>query len=97
MSVRVGWGPGQVLAGDVRYCVMGCDALELLAVLPPAKPDEEMRKIVRICTPGGVILDPFTGGGAHGVAAIREGYRFLGAELVSKYVERASLAIEAAA
>lgn len=40
-----------------------------------------MMPIVRICSPGGVILDPFTGGGSTGAAAIREGYRFVGMEI----------------
>jgi site-specific DNA-methyltransferase (adenine-specific) len=45
------------------------------------KPTELMRSIVRVCPPGGVILDPFAGSGTTGVAALMEGRDFLGAEL----------------
>jgi site-specific DNA-methyltransferase (adenine-specific) len=45
------------------------------------KPTALMRQVVRICSPGGVILDPFAGSGTTGVAALAEGYRFIGAEL----------------
>jgi site-specific DNA-methyltransferase (adenine-specific) len=45
------------------------------------KPTGLMRSIVRVCPPGGVILDPFAGSGTTGVAALMEGRDFLGAEL----------------
>ena len=46
-----------------------------------------MLDVVRICEPGGLILDPFTGSGTTGVAALRLGYRFLGCELQPEYAE----------
>lgn len=61
------------------------------------KPVALMRELVRICTPGGVVLDPFTGGGSTGLACLHEGYRFIGAELVGTYLERAENALKAAA
>lgn len=44
------------------------------------KPLEIMRQIVRICTPGGRILDPFAGGGTTLAAASAEGYDAVGIE-----------------
>jgi len=45
------------------------------------KPTELMRTIVRVCPPGGVILDPFAGSGTTGVAALLEGRDFIGIEM----------------
>ncbi len=45
---------------------------------------------------GGIVLDPFTGSGTTGVAAIREGFRFVGIEREAQYVEIAKKRIEAA-
>ncbi|GGO80587.1 DNA-methyltransferase [Wenjunlia tyrosinilytica] len=50
------------------------------------KPIEVMRQLVRICPDGGTVLDPFTGSGSTGVAAVREGRHFLGVELSAHYV-----------
>lgn len=49
------------------------------------KPEALLRQIVRICEPGGVILDPFMGSGSCGVAAISEGYRYLGCDLSAEF------------
>jgi len=51
------------------------------------KPVELMRFFSRICVPGGVILDPFTGSGSTGLGAVAEGRRFIGCELHPEYVE----------
>jgi site-specific DNA-methyltransferase (adenine-specific) len=48
------------------------------------KPTELMRVLCRICPPDGVILDPFTGSGTTGVAALQEGRRFIGIEMTSE-------------
>lgn len=61
------------------------------------KPLSVMRELVRICTPGGLIVDPFAGGGSTGVACREEGYRFLGVEITTEYSRRACAALEAAA
>lgn len=60
------------------------------------KPVELMRKANAICEPGGVILDPFAGSGSTGVAALRDGYRFIGFEKTEAYaaVARKWLAAE---
>ncbi|AUX33177.1 MULTISPECIES: DNA methyltransferase [Sorangium] len=44
-----------------------------------------MLNVVRICQPGGVILDPFFGAGSTGIAALRAGYRVIGVELTEAY------------
>lgn len=40
-----------------------------------------MQELVKICPPGGTVLGPFTGTGTTGVAALREGCKFVGIEL----------------
>ena len=62
------------------------------------KPLNVMREIlVRFVEPGSLVLDPFTGSGTTGVAALREGFRFVGIEREAQYVEiaRARIANEA--
>lgn len=46
------------------------------------KPTALMREVVKICSRGGVILDPFAGSGTTLVAAKLEGYRWLGSEIL---------------
>lgn len=46
------------------------------------KPLPLMRDIVKICPVGGIILDPFLGSGTTGEAAVLEGRRIIGFELV---------------
>lgn len=53
------------------------------------KPTSLMLDIVRICEPGGTIVDPFAGSGTTGVAALKLGYRFVGCELQPEYVSLA--------
>jgi site-specific DNA-methyltransferase (adenine-specific) len=53
---------------------------------PTVKPIALMRHLVRLVTPpGGVVLDPFTGSGSTGIAAVMEGARFLGIEREADY------------
>lgn len=51
------------------------------------KPLDVMRELVKIVDPGGVILDPFMGSGTTGCAAVLEGRRFIGCEMVPHYQE----------
>lgn len=54
---------------------------------PTVKPVELMQWLCRLVTPkGGLILDPFTGSGSTGIAALREGFNFLGIEREPEYV-----------
>ncbi|HEY7953447.1 MAG TPA: site-specific DNA-methyltransferase [Solirubrobacteraceae bacterium] len=55
---------------------------------PTVKPLELMRWLVRLITPpGGLVLDPFTGSGSTGAAAVLEGRPFLGIEREGRYVD----------
>lgn len=55
---------------------------------PTVKPTELMRYLVHMVTPpGGTVLDPFTGSGSTGRAAMLEGMRFIGCELSPEYAE----------
>ena len=65
---------------------------------PTVKPTDLMRYLCRLVTPpGGIVLDPFTGSGSTGKAAILEGFRFVGIEREAEYVEIAKARITAAA
>lgn len=59
------------------------------------KPVEVMQQLVQICREGGTVLDPFTGSGSTGVAALREGRRFVGVELSSHYADVAEQRLRA--
>ncbi|MCX4827172.1 DNA methyltransferase [Streptomyces sp. NBC_01016] len=49
------------------------------------KPVDVMRELVRIVPRGGTVLDPFTGAGTTGVAALEEGRSFVGIEHSAAY------------
>lgn len=64
---------------------------------PTVKPTALMRYLCRLVTPpGGVVLDPFTGSGSTGKAAVCEGFEFVGIEREAEYVEIARARIAAA-
>jgi site-specific DNA-methyltransferase (adenine-specific) len=55
---------------------------------PTVKPVALMRHLVRLVTPpGGTVLDPFTGSGTTGMAAMLEGCNFVGIEQSADYAE----------
>jgi len=57
---------------------------------PTVKPTDLMRYLCRLVTPpGGIVLDPFTGSGSTGKAAVLEGFSFIGIEREAEYVEMA--------
>lgn len=65
---------------------------------PNQKPEGLLQRIVEAHSlPGDVVLDPFMGSGTTGVAALREGRRFIGIELSPEHYETACRRIEAAA
>lgn len=54
---------------------------------PTVKPTTLMRYLVKLVTPPeGIVLDPFTGSGSTGKAAILEGFQFIGIELTEDYL-----------
>jgi site-specific DNA-methyltransferase (adenine-specific) len=54
---------------------------------PTMKPTDLMRWLCKLVTPpNGLILDPFCGSGSTGVAAVAEGFRFIGIEQDAEYV-----------
>ena len=64
---------------------------------PTVKPAELMRYLCRLVTPpSGVVLDPFTGSGSTGKAAILERFNFIGIEREAEYCEIARARISKA-
>lgn len=61
------------------------------------KPLELLRDLVSIAPRGGAVLDPFMGSGTTGAAALIEGRRFVGVEMVKHYAEVAKRRILTAA
>lgn len=61
------------------------------------KPEDVMRQLVRIVPAGGTVLDPFTGSGTTGAAALTEGRRFIGIEGSAQYAAVARERLTAAA
>lgn len=54
---------------------------------PTVKPTELMRYLIKLVTPAnGIVLDPFTGSGSTGKAALLDGYQFIGIELTTDYL-----------
>jgi len=54
---------------------------------PTVKPVALMRYLIRLVTPpGGLVLDPFLGSGTTAVAAILEGFNWVGCELTAEYL-----------
>ncbi len=92
-SEFVVWGTKGACASDGE-----CHALKPWLFAPPhytkrvhltEKPVPLLQELVRACPAGGIVLDPFAGSGATGVAALLEGRRFLGVELSAEYHARA--------
>ena len=62
---------------------------------PTVKSTMLMAYLCRLVTPpGGVVLDPFMGSGSTGVAALREGFRFIGIEREEEYFDIAKQRME---
>lgn len=73
-------------------------AEERANIHPTVKSVDLMRYLCRMVTPpGGVVLDPFSGSGSTGVAAIAEGMIFWGIEREPQYAEIAAARLKHAA
>lgn len=65
----------------------GRTAAGIRNVHPTVKPLALLRYLCRLVTPpGGAVLDPFAGSGTMGMAAILEGFRYVGAELDETHI-----------
>lgn len=60
------------------------------------KPLQVLRDLVRLAPPGGVVLDPFMGGGTTGIAALTEGRQFVGVDIDAHWCEVVRLRLAAA-
>ena len=64
---------------------------------PTVKPIALMKYLCKLVTPpGGVILDPFMGSGTTGIAAVGEGFDFIGIDLDEEYVDLSRVRINVA-
>jgi site-specific DNA-methyltransferase (adenine-specific) len=62
---------------------------------PTVKPVSVMAWCLRLVVPpGGLVLDPFMGSGTTGVAAVREGFDFVGIEREAEYLKIAEARVE---
>lgn len=62
---------------------------------PTVKPIAVMQWLCRLVTPpNGIVLDPFLGSGTTAMAAIREGFRYIGIEREQEYCDIAARRIE---
>ena len=57
------------------------------------KPVDLMDRLISIATINGLVVDPFAGSGSAGIAAVRRGCSYAGAELVKDYVDIANMRI----
>lgn len=98
---RLGWGHGITRHGKTAdsYIMPAVSRCQDVVTLPkishntgydhpapfPVEVAEWCGKL--ICPPGGTILDPFSGSASTGVAAIRNGWDYIGIDAVEEYVE----------
>jgi site-specific DNA-methyltransferase (adenine-specific) len=70
------------LPGVLRHTTMTAGKVHITQ-----KPLALMEEIIQICPPGGTVLDMFMGSGTTGVAALKQGRRFVGCESIEQYFE----------
>jgi site-specific DNA-methyltransferase (adenine-specific)/site-specific DNA-methyltransferase (cytosine-N4-specific) len=108
-GARIGWahayglsahcGEGTARCRDVAEVNQGGnDAWEIahIGVDHPAPYPASLPEWVArlVCPPGGTILDPFNGSASTGVAAIRNGYRYIGIDCVEEYLQMSARRLE---
>ena len=62
----------------------------VVAVHPFQKPVELYEKLIAVATVNGLVVDAYAGSGTAGIAAVRLGCSYLGAEMVPEYVKIAN-------
>jgi site-specific DNA-methyltransferase (adenine-specific) len=63
------------------------EGLEITNSHPTVKPTSLMEYLIKLVTPpNGTVLDPFTGSGSTGKAAILQGFDFIGIEMTEEYL-----------
>jgi site-specific DNA-methyltransferase (adenine-specific) len=60
------------------------------------KPVPLLADLMKVCPPGGTVLDPTAGSGSTGIAALQTGHRFIGVELSAHYARVAVQRLTAA-
>ena len=73
---------GAALPGVFRKAIIGKEKRHIAG-----KPVDVLAQLLRICPPGGVVLDPFFGSGSTGVACEMTGRRWIGVEIEPEYIE----------
>ena len=82
MKIPEGRDAGQ----DTRHSPRKVNPIARQNFHPTVKPVSLMRYLVKLVTPpGGVVLDPFLGSGTTAVAAVLEGFEWIGCELTPDY------------
>ena len=89
-----GNGLGRTCATCSASVLDGCECADRTFVNPTrqnfhptVKPTALMEYLVKLVTPpGGTVLDPFTGSGSTGKAALLNGFKFIGIELTADYL-----------
>ena len=60
---------------------------DVVNIHPTVKPTDLIRYLIKLVTPpDGIVLDPFTGSGSTGKAALLDGFQFIGIELTEDYL-----------
>lgn len=96
--VEVGCLPGSIVTAEPEVLMTGINSSPVSGPEREhltEKPVEVMIDPVSIARPAGVVLDPFAGSGTTGVAALRQGRRFIGIELDPGYAQVARERLEA--
>ena len=85
MPLKEAPGSKRTAPADGRQCALGAPRENFH---PTVKPLKLMSYLCRLITPpNGTVLDPFAGSGSTGLAAIKEGFGFIGIELNEEYFE----------